>query len=81
MCTAAFKVEEPSFEGMMLFIYKEHIVPLQFEQCFCKQEGIQHPPFVLGTCWGTEELGWNERSQKKLRDVRQQSNGFENYKL
>jgi len=39
------------------------------------------PPPVLGTCWGTEELGWNERSRKKLRDVRQQSNGFENYEL
>jgi len=38
-------------------------------------------PFVLGACWGTEELGWNERSWKKLRDVRQQSNGFENYEL
>ncbi len=25
---------------------------------------------VLGACWGTEELGWNERSRKKLRDVR-----------
>ena len=25
---------------------------------------------VLGTCWGTEELGWNEGSRKKLRDVR-----------
>ena len=37
--------------------------------------------FVLGACWGTEELGWNERSRKKLRDVRQQSNGFENYEL
>ena len=36
---------------------------------------------VLGACWGTEELGWNERSRKKLRDVRQQSSGFENYKL
>ncbi len=24
----------------------------------------------LGACWGTEELGWNERSRKKLRDVR-----------
>jgi len=36
---------------------------------------------VLGACWGTEELGWNERSRKKLRDVRQQSNGFENYEL
>ena len=45
MCTAAFKVEELSFEGMMLFIYKEHIVPLQFEQCLCVQEAIQHPPF------------------------------------
>jgi len=36
---------------------------------------------VLGACWGTEELGWNGRSRKKLRDVRQQSNGFENYEL
>jgi len=36
---------------------------------------------VLGACWGTEELGWSERSRKKLRDVRQQSNGFENYEL
>jgi hypothetical protein len=36
---------------------------------------------VLGACWGTEELGWNERSRKQLRDVRQQSNGFENYEL
>ena len=25
---------------------------------------------VLGACWGTEELGWNEGSRKKLRDVR-----------
>ena len=25
---------------------------------------------VLGACWGTEELGWKERSWKKLRDVR-----------
>jgi len=25
---------------------------------------------VLGACWGTEELGWNEGSLKKLRDVR-----------
>jgi hypothetical protein len=25
---------------------------------------------VLGACWGTEELGWNRGSQKKLRDVR-----------
>ncbi len=25
---------------------------------------------VLGACWGTEELGWNVRSRKKLRDVR-----------
>jgi hypothetical protein len=26
---------------------------------------------VLGTCWGTEELGWNERSrEEKLRDVK-----------
>jgi len=25
---------------------------------------------VLGACWGTEELGWNERSRKRLRDVR-----------
>ena len=36
---------------------------------------------VLGACWGTEELDWNERSRKQLRDVRQQSNGFENYEL
>jgi len=36
---------------------------------------------VLGACWGTEELGWSERSRKQLRDVRQQSNGFENYEL
>jgi len=25
---------------------------------------------VLGACWGTEELGWNDGSRKKLRDVR-----------
>ena len=25
---------------------------------------------VLGACWGTEELGWNESFEKKLRDVR-----------
>ena len=25
---------------------------------------------VLGACWGTEEVGWNEGSRKKLRDVR-----------
>ncbi len=25
---------------------------------------------VLGACWGTEELGWNEGSRKKLRGVR-----------
>ena len=25
---------------------------------------------VLGACWGTEELGWNEGSRKKQRDVR-----------
>jgi hypothetical protein len=36
---------------------------------------------VLGTCWGTEELGWNEGSRKKLRDVIYQLNGFENYEL
>jgi hypothetical protein len=28
------------------------------------------PVSVLSACWGTEELGWNERSWKKLRDVR-----------
>ena len=33
---------------------------------------------VLGACWGTDELGWNEGSRKKLREVIQQSNGFEN---
>jgi hypothetical protein len=43
--------------------------------------GAQNTAPVLGACWGTEELGWNERSRKKLRDVRQQSNGFENYEL
>jgi len=31
----------------------------------CRQMGG-----VLGTCWGTEELGWNEQSRKKLQDVR-----------
>jgi hypothetical protein len=34
---------------------------------------------VLGACWGTEELGWNEGSRKKLQDVILQSNGFKNY--
>jgi len=29
----------------------------------------------------TEGLGWSERSRKKLRDVRQQSNGVVNYAL
>ena len=29
----------------------------------------QHDAHVLGACWGTEELGWNEGSRKKLRDV------------
>jgi len=36
---------------------------------------------VLGACWGTGELGWNEGSRKKLRDMRKQSNGYENYEL
>ena len=36
-------------------------------------EGVDARPMskgVLGACWGTEELGWNEGFQKKLRDVR-----------
>jgi len=36
---------------------------------------------VLGACWGTEGLGWSERSRKKLRDARQQSSGFVNHEL
>jgi hypothetical protein len=42
---------------------------------FCKAlknrvTNIINAETVLGACWGTEELGWNEGSQKKLRDVR-----------
>ncbi len=36
---------------------------------------------VLGACWGTEELGWNEGSWKKITRREIQSNGFDNYEL
>ncbi len=37
---------------------------------------------VLGACWGTEELGWNERSRKKItrREITIKW-GFDNYEL
>ncbi len=35
-----------------------------------RNNGSDSSVSVLGACWGTEELGWNERSRKKLRDVR-----------
>jgi len=34
---------------------------------FCTRIGRWPLPLpVLGACWGTEELGWNEGSRKKL---------------
>ena len=34
------------------------------------------PISVLGVCWGTEELGWNEGSRKKITRREIQPNGF-----
>jgi len=56
--------------------HKEHYL-----QCYCTgglwcitikdlPTRVDPPQAILGACWGTEELGWNERSRKKLRDVR-----------
>jgi len=58
------------------YMHARHVVSR-----FDAKEHQELSGYVLGACWGTEELGWSERSRKKLRDVRQQSNGFENYEL
>jgi len=60
-------------------IFTCYVFSINCDNIYCHYSIISNR--VLGACWGTEELGWNERSRKKLRDVRQQSNGFENYEL
>ena len=43
-------------------------ISMSMEESTC--ESFCEMVSVLGACWGTEELDWNEGSWKKLRDVR-----------
>ena len=42
---------------------------------------LEYRHLVLGACWGTEELGWNERSREEITRREITINGFENYEL
>jgi len=44
---------------------REIATPDGFIYCEIQKGMYGLPQAVLGACWGTEELGWNERSRKK----------------